>query len=280
MILACPACDSRYDVTGHAVGQKFRCRCGEMMTLERAPIEAGELACPHCGAGVAPTASTCAYCSHELLLKACPRCLTRVFHGHKHCPECGSELDIAATTHTPSERICPRCDRGLHARRVGEIDCIVVDECGACLGVFLDHIAIKRVITDRARARAEALLGALPRAELHALPTAGQKMYLKCPICRTVMNRKLFATGAGVIVDVCRTHGTFFDVGELPQIIDFVMNGGLEQAQKKDIARLREQARQELAQAQNASREASRYTYSEYAQRSHALADLLSSIWY
>ena len=38
----------------------------------------------------------CAHCSAELLLKACPRCLSRVFHGHKHCPECGAELDVAA----------------------------------------------------------------------------------------------------------------------------------------------------------------------------------------
>src|SRR5438477_581748 len=126
MILACPACDSRYDVTGHAVGQKFRCRCGQMMTLEAMPPVAGELACP--------------------------------------------------------------------------------------------------------------------RTEIRAVPAAGQKMYLPCPMCHVVMNRKLFATGTGVIIDVCRTHGTFFDAGELPLIIDFVMNGGLERAQIKDIERMREAA--------------------------------------
>ena len=59
------------------------------------------------------------------------------------------------------------------------------------------------------------------------LPPAGGKMYIKCPTCSTLMNRKLFATGAGVVVDVCRTHGTFFDAGELPAIIEFVRAGGL-----------------------------------------------------
>jgi hypothetical protein len=44
------------------------------------------------------------------------------------------------------------------------------------------------------------------------------------------MNRKLFASGSGVVVDVCRSHGTFFDAGELPAIIDFVMAGGLAKA--------------------------------------------------
>jgi Zn-finger nucleic acid-binding protein len=245
MILACPACDSRYDVTGHAIGQRFRCRCGEMMMLSALPPVAGELACPHCGAGVAPTGSHCAHCSAELLVKACPRCTARVFHGHKHCPGCGTELDVAATEATHVGRACPRCTTDLHARRVGDV---VIDECAACLGVFLDHIAIKRIVVDRARSRADALLGALPRSETAALPAAGQKMYLKCPLCGTVMNRKLFAAGSGVIIDVCRSHGTFFDAGELPLIIDFVMNGGLDQAQKKELERLRESARRESQQ--------------------------------
>jgi len=247
MILACPACDSRYDVTGHAIGQKFRCRCGELMTLGALPPVAGELACPHCGAGVAPTESRCAHCSAALLVKACPRCLSRVFHGHKHCPECGSELGIAAAAHTHADRACPRCTTALHARCAGDV---VIDECGACLGVFLDHVAIKRIVVDRAQSRAEALLGTLPRVEVNPLPSAGQKMYLKCPMCSVVMNRKLFAAGSGVIIDVCRSHGTFFDAGELPLIIDFVMNGGLDKAQKQEIDRMREQARREQRHSQ------------------------------
>src|SRR5262249_12631273 len=97
MILACHACDSRYDVTGHPVGQQFRCRCGAALAIEAPSSQAGLLACPHCGAGVGPTETTCAHCSSQLLLKACPRCLSRVFHGHRHCPECGSELSVAAT---------------------------------------------------------------------------------------------------------------------------------------------------------------------------------------
>jgi Zn-finger nucleic acid-binding protein len=277
MILACPACDGRYDVTGHAIGQQFRCRCGELMTLRAAAPVAGELACPHCGAGVAATASACLHCSAELLVKACPRCLSRVFHGHRHCPGCGAELMLAATEHTHDDRACPRCATPLRARRVEDF---VIDECGSCLGVFLDHVAIKRVIGDRARSRAEALLGALPRSQISALPAAGQKMYLPCPVCRVMMNRRLFAAGTGVVVDVCRSHGTFFDPGELPVVIEFVMDGGLDRAQRKELEELRDTARRERAQARDAALAAARSPPSSSSSGDvvTALVDLLATL--
>jgi len=281
MILACPGCDGRYDVTGHPPGQQFRCRCGEVLTLGAASPQASLLACPHCGAGVGPTATACAHCSHELLLKGCPRCLSRVFHGHKHCPECGSELSIAAVGDVDPERQCPRCEQLLGPRRVQDL---VIDECMKCRGVFLDHIAIQRVVGDRQQARAEALLGALPKAETSPVP-AGGKMYIKCPVCRVVMNRKQFATGAGVVIDVCKSHGTFFDPGELPRIIEFVMQGGLERAEKKEIERLRDAAKRDQLNAAYAQAQAARSSgefrasHREDYSSGLALVDLLSSIF-
>lgn len=250
MILACPSCDSRYDVTGHAVGQRFRCRCGTVTALEAPSDQAGLLACPQCGAGVSPTASSCAHCSVHLLLKACPRCLSRVFHGHKHCPECGSQIDRAAAGEVRADAPCPRCEKPLRARLVGDL---VIDECESCSGVFLDRVAVDRVITDRRQARAEALMGALTKT-----PTAVQtgRLYVACPTCAKLMNRRQFALGAGIIVDVCRDHGTFFDAGELPRIIEFVMGGGLEAAERIQLDRLREQAKRELQQARDAKRDA------------------------
>ena len=282
MILACPACDSRYDVTGHDAGQRFRCRCGEVVTLE-AKTQAGLLACPNCGAGVAPTAKTCDHCSSHLLLKGCPRCMSRVFHGHKHCPDCGAELDVAAISDVNPERMCPRCPNPLHARRVGDI---VIDECATCHGIFLDHVAIQRVVTDRQQARADAILGVLPASEVSQPIPPGGKMYVKCPVCVTVMNRKLFSGGSGVIIDVCRAHGAFFDVGELPRIIAFVMNGGLEQAQKKEIERMRVDAKREQQNAQFATMMSSRsstgsggFGMGDHHSAGGAFVDLLFALW-
>jgi Zn-finger nucleic acid-binding protein len=278
MILACTSCDSRYDVTGHQIGQKFRCRCGTMLTLDAPSPQAGLLACPQCGAGVSPTAKACDHCEAQLLLKACPRCLTRVFHGHKHCPQCGAELEVAAIAGINPERMCPRCPNAMHARAVGDI---VIDECVTCHGIFLDHIAVQRVVTDREQSRAEAIVGMLPAATAQSL-APGAKMYVKCPVCSTVMNRKLFSGGSGVIIDVCRAHGAFFDVGELPRIIAFVMNGGLEQAKKKELERMKQDAQREQQNAQFAqmmsSRSSSHAVSSDHS-RGGALVDLLFALW-
>lgn len=123
---------------------------------------------------------------------------------------------------------CPRCTHAMVGRRSGDV---VVHECPDCEGVFLDENAIGLVVDDPSHTRGQALLDSLPRRTHEVLP-GNRKMYVKCPTCGTSMNRKLFASKSGVVVDVCRSHGTFFDAGELPAIIDFVMAGGLAKSRK------------------------------------------------
>ena len=144
--------------------------------------------------------------------------------------------------------------------------------------MFLDQTAIQRVITDREQARAEALLGALPKHELTTVVKKGERMYVKCPTCRTVMNRKQFATGAGVVVDVCKAHGTFFDVGELPAIIEFVVQGGLEKAAKTELDRQRQQLRAERDQVRAAAA-SMRFEVQPRHNAGGALVDLLFSLF-
>jgi Zn-finger nucleic acid-binding protein len=129
---------------------------------------------------------------------------------------------------------CPRCKHALVGRRIGDV---VVHECPDCEGVFLDENAIGLVVDDPNNTRGAALLDSLPRRK-HAVLPGNRKMYVMCPTCGTSMNRRLFASGSGVVVDVCRSHGTFFDAGELPAIIDFVMAGGLAKAARKTTERV------------------------------------------
>jgi Zn-finger nucleic acid-binding protein len=136
--------------------------------------------------------------------------------------------------------------------QVRQVAATAIHECPGCSGLFLTHGTIERILEGRdevqspyrgGRHIAGELLASLPRAKTSTLPPPGQRMYVKCPTCSTLMNRKLFATGAGVVIDVCRADGAFFDVGELPAVVEFVMKGGLETAARKDAARVTEERR-------------------------------------
>jgi Zn-finger nucleic acid-binding protein len=209
------------------------------------------------------------------MIVACTACSTRFEAGGYRdplCPTCGAIAQQA------NARPCPRCELPLAGREVSDV---VIDECSGCNGLFLDEIAIKRVIDDRQHVRAGALLAALPRVEHQPMPPSGGRMYIKCPACSTVMNRKLFATGSGVVVDVCRNHGTFFDAGELPSIIEFVQKGGLAKAAKVDAARKAEQAKRDAANAARvrAMPESLRADWGD-VDRGAALVDLLFSLFH
>jgi len=267
MIVECPGCKSRYDVTGRPAGTQARCRCGTVFALPDPPREAGKLTCPGCGASVGVDAHDCQFCQAELLVRACPRCFARIFHGHSHCPHCGVTVGVPARANpdgSTSARTCPRCagSHALLARLVGDV---LLDECPSCHGVWLDSAAVDRVVRERQEssigslrqmtapepglgepAGAPRLLGKPPAAQ------PAQSMYIACPDCGQMMNRVNFARQSGVILDVCRAHGTWFDHSELQRVVDFVMKGGVEESQRREIEDLREQTRRASADAESA----------------------------
>jgi Zn-finger nucleic acid-binding protein len=249
MIVECPGCLGRYDVTGRPPGTRARCRCGTIFELPEPPSDAGGLDCPRCGGHVAATNHDCEFCGAPLLVKACPRCFARIFHGARHCTQCGAQVEVPASANpdgSATARGCPRCSIGLMGRLIGDV---LLDECPDCHGVFLDVTALERIIKERRAARADAIFGHAGPPGDGPLPQPEGPVYIRCPDCETMMNRKNFAPGSGVIVDVCRAHGTWFDAKELPRVIDFVMDGGLERAQQREIERGKEEVRRQKSAA-------------------------------
>jgi Zn-finger nucleic acid-binding protein len=55
------------------------------------------------------------------------------------------------------------------------------------------------------------------------------------------MNRSNFARSSGVIIDLCKQHGVWFDADELPKIIDFIDQGGLAHSREKEKIALQEE---------------------------------------
>jgi len=125
---------------------------------------------------------------------------------------------------------CPRCPGVRLSRRT--LEYVGVDECGRCGGSFLTARALEAICGDLA-------LYQLVRVTYPASPLTPPQgpMYIKCPECGDVMNRRLFAERARVVLDVCRVHGTWADRGELRAMVDFIESGGHEAERQRETAR-------------------------------------------
>jgi Zn-finger nucleic acid-binding protein len=108
-------------------------------------------------------------------------------------------------------------------------------ECEHCSGLWLEVAAFERICTNREEQ--SAVLGGAsvaPGSQLQPNSISEKVRYVPCPQCGQLMNRINFARCSGVIVDVCKGHGTWFDVSELREIIEFIRGGGLELSRQKE----------------------------------------------
>jgi Zn-finger nucleic acid-binding protein len=166
----------------------------------------------------------------------CAVCLAWNLAGAAHCQACGRLLassteraGVVASYH------CPRCGSHLQAREYGNLS---VEECDKCGGLFLAPTTLDRLVA--ARDMPTSLRLALPKREMKR-ETAVR--YIACPTCGKSMNRKAFGRISGVVVDVCKSHGVWFDAGELGEVIRFVEQGGLERERERELAELAERER-------------------------------------
>ncbi len=195
----------------------------------------GTLRCPSCGAPVAPETRSCPYCETALALVSCPSCFAAIFQGAKHCSSCGAEVSRAAAEPRPV-RPCPECRRDLAPVKVGSV---LLDECLACGGVFVDPPSFERICAEREQ-QAVVLKASFPAPA--GRPSRAER-YWPCPACGRLMNRQNFARLSGVIVDVCKGHGVWFNHGELQAIVEFVRAGGLDRAREREKTDLEEERR-------------------------------------
>jgi Zn-finger nucleic acid-binding protein len=202
-------------------------------------VPVGTIVCPGCGAAIAKTAARCGYCGATVVLPApagaagpaerrtfCPRCTQLYPASAGRCPRCPPGATDERGGH------CPRCGGHLEPTAMGAA---VVDRCPACRGHWFDGDEMEHafdVTTEGAsREEANSLRRALPRAS-----PADEIRYLACVRCGERMARRQIAPRTGLIVDVCRPHGVWFDGDELDRFLAFVRAGGLEVLRHDGIA--------------------------------------------
>ncbi len=247
--MICSACQTELDESGTFPGGKVVCACGAENVVPGAPVprsahaEGGPyrtldpvvvaparmIQCPFCGAPCPPDSRRCAHCDVELASVRCPHCFALHFTGSRFCARCGKELELEPLLDA-TDGPCPRCDMPLSVLQGApagtDLDMLPMHECVGCGGLFVSQKVLDAILARKAPAPHAPIHG----PSLHRAPVTHPMevvRYLKCPLCHAVMNRVNFGKRSGVIVDVCKEHGVWFDRGELTQTIEFVANGGL-----------------------------------------------------
>lgn len=205
-------------------------------------MQAETLHCPNCGAASSSDASQCQFCGSRLATIACPSCFGMMFIGSRHCPRCGAAGAVPESTDA-EPRPCPRCRTEMNAVVIGAA---TLRQCLKCDGLWVDVRSFEKICADREQQ--SAVLGAASSMPLDAAGKPNKVRYVPCPECAQLMNRINFARCSGVVVDVCKRHGTWFDRDELSSIVEFIRGGGMNSARAKErieIAEERERLRQE-----------------------------------
>ena len=122
-----------------------------------------------------------------------------------------------------------------------------VRECERCFGLWVDVASFEKICADREEQAA--VLGTASQMPGGGTREITKVNYAPCPECKQLMNRVNFARCSGVIVDICKGHGTWFDREELSRIIEFIRDGGLAASREKEKAEIQEE-RQRLRQEQ------------------------------
>ncbi len=163
-----------------------------------------------------------------------------------HCPACAAPIDVS--TELPGSEVrcicgtmvsilgatggggggggpkvtaapgpCPRCGTTLvEAVTLGGLGAHSCPECG---GVFADRTAVAELSSG--------INGPVSARDNRARRPATADT-LKCPVCGEGMRRVNFSYSAGVIVEVCGDHGTWFDALQIDRAAAFIAARGHE----------------------------------------------------
>lgn len=213
------------------------------------PLPKKSLKCPNCGANVADDGVSCPYCHSVLNIAACPSCFGPVFKGMKFCPNCGAAVD-RNEVESKQKLPCPRCEKILSP---ADIAGTRIHECINCGGIWLDTASFQKISSDREH-QEKVILYPSQASSIEPKPDQQpRRVYVPCPECGELMNQKNFAGCSGIVIDLCKPHGIWFDHLELQRIVNFIKEGGLHKSRENELANLKMEQRrlQEIQQNQS-----------------------------
>lgn len=256
-IVACGECARQFDAGRLAAGSRFRCACGSLLAVPTASShEAAVVRCSSCGGPRQDQARACSFCGGGFTLREqdldaiCPRCLARISRKGRFCHHCATPILVEETAGEPTDLPCPVCGEGrrLASRKLGDSEGSVL-ECGACGGLWLGEESFRR-LAERARRgevlgfEGDATNGGSAASVAAGLPAQGP-IYRACPRCSNRMNRHNYGQRSGVVIDLCKRHGVWFDAHELERLLAWIRRGGLAFEEQRKAEEEREAERQQ-----------------------------------
>jgi Zn-finger nucleic acid-binding protein len=167
------------------------------------------LACPKCGGSLpleaARSAVSCPFCNETVA--PAPRVIERVV-----------ERIVVKTAEGAPAGTGPACPRCAGLMRDATVGGATMRGCTQCGGVWLARSQVERLTRQRDDEIANASWKAFGIAALLA-PRGDNRARITCPECGEATKRSEIPNTVYEI-DVCPTHGTWFDRGELPAFID------------------------------------------------------------
>ncbi len=112
-------------------------------------------------------------------------------------------------------------------------------QCLKCDGLWVDVRSFEKICADHEQQ--SAVLGAASTMPAESASKPNKVRYVPCPECSQLMNRINFARCSGVVVDVCKQHGSWFDRDELTSIVEFIRGGGMNSARAKERLEIAEE---------------------------------------
>lgn len=125
-----------------------------------------------------------------------------------------------------SDRICPHCDTELQTVKLDIDGAFYIERCKTCFGLFFDPGEIETLLENSVSNVFNINLKLIKNINKDRYQSHQAIKYVKCPVCRILMNRVNFGHRSGVIIDRCSKHGIWVDSGEITHLMEWKKAGG------------------------------------------------------
>ncbi len=204
------------------------------------------------------------------------------------CNYCGSRQDVDlkgihdySESRLNSNKNCPCCAVPMRTINIGDDDTLFIEQCQQCFGLFFGIDELETLL-DKTKKTYNIQLDLINKLAQNSTSLNREIVYRKCPVCKTLMNRKNYGGRSGIITDVCRDHGIWLDSGELRSLMEWKRAGG--ELLKKRIEKNSEKRKENQQKRENRpSNIYKRHTRQVETRHNDnildAVLDLFRSIW-